>query len=99
MIIESTYSKRMQIIKENYDGFVGYIRHYLYDSKTKIETLHRENGPAVIHPDGTEFWFINGELHRLDGPSLVFSNGHKSWYIKGKRYLEKEYNEKIKNDY
>ena len=39
---------------------------------TKIEdfftkhTLHREDGPAVIYPDGVVFWWVNGE--QVDGP-------------------------------
>lgn len=28
--------------------------------------LHREDGPAVIYPNGTQHWFHDGWLHRED---------------------------------
>ena len=45
--------------------------------------LHREDGPAVIWPDGYEEWYINGKRHRLDGPAIVGSNTTSYW-IDGK---------------
>lgn len=33
--------------------------------------LHREDGPAATHPDGSEVWAINGQLHRTDGPAVT----------------------------
>ena len=38
-------------------------------------TLHREDGPAVIHPDGDKYWYQYGKLHRDDGPAIEYSNG------------------------
>ena len=46
--------------------------------------LHRIDGPAIIHADGTELWYQNDQLHRTDGPAIVWSNGNKSWYQNGK---------------
>lgn len=42
---------------------------------------HRIHGPAVLCPDGTEFWYQNGQLHREDGPALVDPRGEKHWYL------------------
>ena len=45
--------------------------------------LHRVDGPAVEHSDGTKYWYINRELHRIDGPAIEYSNGRKEWYVNG----------------
>jgi hypothetical protein len=47
--------------------------------------LHREDGPAVIWPNGGKEWRINGKLHREDGPAHVFDKYNIYWYINGKR--------------
>jgi len=54
--------------------------------------LDRENGPALIYPDGTEQWWKSGMLHRLDGPAVRERWYHDSsscsmtqeWFVKGK---------------
>jgi len=33
----------------------------------KNSKLHRENGPAVIYPDGYKAYYQNDKLHREDG--------------------------------
>lgn len=50
--------------------------------------LHNDDGPAVIHADGTQSWYIDDNLHRLDGPAIHLSNGSKVWYKHGKRHRE-----------
>jgi hypothetical protein len=42
---------------------------------------HRTDGPAVIHADGTQLWYINGTLHRLikDGPAVIHADGSQVW--------------------
>ena len=50
-----------------------------------IETLldgvyHNTTGPAVVYPDGTEYWYLYGQLHRMDGPAVTLSNGTQYWY-------------------
>jgi hypothetical protein len=42
--------------------------------------LHREDGPAVIHPDGGKEWWLNGERHRSRGPAIIYSDGSQEWY-------------------
>ena len=65
----------------------GSVRHYDRDDR-----YHRTNGPAVIYPSGTRYWFQNGVLHRLDGPAVEnVVRGVRIWYIYGKALSEKEF--------
>ena len=41
--------------------------------------LHREEGPAIIWPNGTKLWYQNGDLHRTDGPAVEWSDGGREW--------------------
>lgn len=50
--------------------------------------LHREDGPAVIEPNGSLAWFFNGKPHREDGPAFERVDGSKGWYIAGKTHRE-----------
>lgn len=45
--------------------------------------LHREDGPAIIHNDGYQAWYMDDERHREDGPAVIFPSGSKNWYING----------------
>ena len=44
---------------------------------TKQGTEHR------IHPDGSEYWYMDGAIHREDGPAVTWPGGHLSWYKNG----------------
>ena len=46
--------------------------------------FHREDGPAVIYPNGDKFWCINDQYHREDGPAIIYENGTQIWWINGK---------------
>ena len=46
--------------------------------------LHRLDGPAWIHPNGTEYWVQDGDLHRLNGPAVIRHDKRLYWYVKGK---------------
>ena len=46
--------------------------------------LHRDDGPAVIDPDGTQRWYQHGKLHRDDGPAWIWPDGSQAWYQHGK---------------
>lgn len=50
--------------------------------------LHREDGPAVEHSDGSQFWYLNGEHHREDGPAVEFPDGTKEWWLNDRRHRE-----------
>ena len=49
---------------------------------------HREDGPAVEHPNGTKEWYQNDKLHREDGPAIEYFDGTKYWYHNGKYHRE-----------
>jgi hypothetical protein len=55
-------------------------RKYYYKDKSKT-ILHRTDGPAFEHADGSKSWYVNGKLHRLDGPAIEYVSGSKSWYV------------------
>lgn len=47
--------------------------------------FHNPNGPALIFPDGSYEWRIDGELHRLDGPA-VHRIDQDQWWVNGSRH-------------
>jgi hypothetical protein len=72
-IKKKIYAVRLKVIKSS-----QFVRYYV-DKK-----LHREDGPAVEHFNGTKEWYRNGLLHRLDGPAVIYSDGTKEWWVNGK---------------
>ncbi len=76
-------------------GKDGRIRYYNDQGE-----LHREGSPAVITPNGSEFWYVNGKLHREDGPAATWVMGddfkQEGFYLNGEDYDEEEFN-KITN--
>jgi hypothetical protein len=58
--------------------------------------FHREDGPAIISPDGSEYWYMNGLKHRINGPAEdriihglrpnEIRGYHREWWINGKRH-------------
>ena len=52
--------------------------------------LHREDGPAVIYPNGTKRWHINGKLHRTDGPAVEYATGEEEYWINGERVTKED---------
>jgi len=53
--------------------------------------LHREDGPAFEGRNGSEEWYLNGELHREDGPAIEHADGNKFWHLNGRQYCEQEF--------
>lgn len=65
-------------------GDSGTIRYY-----HPITNLpHREDGPAVVYPSGTQEWWINGKKHRTDSPAVERHDGLKEWWLNGKLHRE-----------
>jgi hypothetical protein len=50
--------------------------------------LHREDGPALIHANGSYKWYRHGQRHREDGPACVYVNGTRKWYLDGLRHRD-----------
>jgi len=55
---------------------------------TVFGKYHREDGPADIFANGTQYWFKNGKRHRTDGPASIFPDGSQWWYLNGKQHRE-----------
>jgi hypothetical protein len=71
------------IVKEEYATGCTALCWYVNDK------LHREDGPAAIHSDGTKEWWVNGRLHRVDGPAIeyCYSDGDiylRCWLVNGR---------------
>ena len=49
---------------------------------------HRDDGPAVIYPNGEKSWYQYGMLYREDGPARTCRNGRKFWYRDNKLHRE-----------
>ena len=43
--------------------------------------IHKQDGPAMIFPDGDKVWFDHDKKHRIDGPAFIGNNGKHEWWI------------------
>jgi len=43
---------------------------------------------VIVSPDGTQHWFLNGNLHREDGPAVVWADGTQYWCLNGNLHRE-----------
>ncbi|CAB4122722.1 hypothetical protein UFOVP29_59 [uncultured Caudovirales phage] len=34
-----------------------------------------------VDADGSQEWWVNGELHRLDGPAYISADGDQEWWV------------------
>lgn len=64
--------------------------------------IHRYDGPAVVHSDGTMIWYHHGQIHRDervggDGslclghrilPAIIFANGACEWFQHGEAHCD-----------
>jgi antitoxin component YwqK of YwqJK toxin-antitoxin module len=41
-----------------------------------------------VYPDGTNKWYLNGQLHREDGAAVEYASGTKEWYLNGQLHRE-----------
>ena len=51
---------------------------------------HREDGPAVVWPDGTQYWFNHGRYHFAHGPSDLYASGSLRWYEDGRHLRRRD---------
>lgn len=54
--------------------------------RNSADLLHRDEGPAVTHTDGTSVWYQNGDLHCTTGPAIIWANGDLEWWQNGLRH-------------
>ena len=66
-----------------------------YFKDKAMTVLHRDDGPAIEHSDGSKAWCINGKRHREDGPAVEWANGYKSWYLNNEAFTEKQFNQRM----
>ena len=59
--------------------------------------LHRVHGPAVVYPNGSEFWFQCGQHHRIDGPASIYADGLRRWYLNHTEYTQAEWLKLVKD--
>jgi hypothetical protein len=77
---------------QKFNGFrqqwenVKWIDGVTYYRDTKTHFLHSDNGPALVFPDGSNEWYLNGKRHRIDGPAIKYADGSKSWYLNGRKH-------------
>jgi hypothetical protein len=59
--------------------------------------FHREDGPAEICGDGTEYWYQNGKLFREDGPCIIYPDGSVIWphQSDGSCFMENERGDEV----
>ena len=76
---------KFKFIKFNPDGSREY---FLASAKKDFPSYgyihYRENGPSIVHKDGTEEYYINGYKGRLDGPTVVSPTGYQEYWTNGK---------------
>jgi hypothetical protein len=58
----------------------------IHEWRNKVSQRHRDDGPAVIKPDGTQEWYIKGLRHRLDRPAVVGADGTEEWWVNGRKH-------------
>ena len=64
------------------------LRYYMDDS---CEKLHRTEGPAVMHNNGSIEYWNHGQLHNIDGPAIETKIGKKVYYLFGRRLTEEKW--------
>lgn len=58
---------------------------------------HRDDGPAVICPDGREYWYYHGNLSREDGPAVIYPDGRVYSFYRGNLGRKKRVRTKSSN--
>jgi hypothetical protein len=79
------------------DGTIDWV---LYDPDHKHAQsdgfiLHREDGPARIHTNGTKKWFRYGGFHRIGQPAIEWNSGQREWWIEDKKIGQTENGEDL----
>jgi len=92
----------VQIVKHIYYNNDGLSKNIYYRLG---ESLHREDGPAVIAYDRdgvvvVEGWYYNNMFHRVGGPAVTYYRGkykEEHFYINGNKYKEVDYKNYFNN--
>ena len=57
--------------------------------------VHRDEGPAILRPNGVKMWCQNGKLHRENGPAIEYADGSVLWYLHGKQYSKTRFYQQL----
>ena len=61
------------------------IKDIINDQTYSNGALHSfDDQPARINTEGSQFWYLRGELHRDNGPAIIRADGSRYWYQHGK---------------
>ncbi len=52
---------------------------------------YENNQSTVIESDGTQKWYLYGELHRADGPAIAGPNGTEEWFWHGEKVSRRKH--------
>ena len=55
----------------------------------KGKKLHRLDGPAREYPNGSKYYYVEGNRHRLDGPAIERADGSKQYWVNGVEVTDK----------
>ena len=69
--------------------------HGVINYRNSAGELHRVCGPAVIYPDGSEWWYQQGQIHREDGPAVIYQDGDCQWWLNGQQLTEYEWRDQV----
>lgn len=64
----------------------GVITHYKWGTKKRL--IHRDDGPAIIYPNGDEYHFKMGKCHRVGGPAVKYADGSYAYLQNGEYHRE-----------
>lgn len=54
--------------------------------KNQCGQYHNADGPAIIHGNGSQEWFLNGQRHNPQGPAVIRQNGREEWWLNNLRH-------------
>ena len=80
--------------------YIGESGTVYWKSTENPKLFHREDGPAIQYPIGSQCWYLMGKLHREDGPAGIWRDLNTGQYtyeyfIHGKQYTEEEFKRHI----
>ena len=52
--------------------------------------VHHEDGPAIVWPHGTQWWYRHGGYHFAHGPADLYVDGSLVWYEKSRKLRERD---------
>jgi hypothetical protein len=54
-----------------------------------MDTYPQHGAPSTtVDSNGTQRWYLNGQLHREDGPAVILSDGTQYWCCNGQLHRE-----------